>query len=381
MKKNRIVATIFLLTLVVLLSLWAIPRLLYLSSVNQTAAQLYLYISSIRESDDLFSTCLFPSASLNKQNELSILLNKLESVILKFPKSSTAHLLSGRIKCLIGDYHGAVQSFSSYTRLKPNNPLGYIEVGFAYEKTGEEIQATEKWKSIEGIDQYFMNAGIEYQRKKKYKDSMESFERALLINPGKNETYYRMFLLYQEIGDLDKALEVLLKGAKESAEDYGLSNIYYQTGWILQYYQSPANLDGAWNAYSQALTIDNFSLNNSNEAAAYSNRGFILLQQSKPNEAIDQFKTAINLEPEFYWPRLGLGRALWQTGNFFEAKQLVKSAIPLSSNPIDAYLILGDFFQVENDIILAREMFEKALKIDPYSTTAKNAIEKLEGLP
>jgi len=48
------------------------------------------------------------------------------------PNSAYAHLLGGRAYCLLGDPESAVKAIRNFTRLRPNNPLGHLELALAY---------------------------------------------------------------------------------------------------------------------------------------------------------------------------------------------------------------------------------------------------------
>jgi hypothetical protein len=47
------------------------------------------------------------------------------------PGLSQAYLLQGRAECLLGEYDKAVEALRQYTDLRPKNPLGHLEAGFA----------------------------------------------------------------------------------------------------------------------------------------------------------------------------------------------------------------------------------------------------------
>ncbi len=44
-----------------------------------------------------------------------------------------AYLLLGRVNCLLGNYQHAIRAYVAYSALRPDNPLGHLELGFAYE--------------------------------------------------------------------------------------------------------------------------------------------------------------------------------------------------------------------------------------------------------
>jgi len=47
------------------------------------------------------------------------------------PNQSHSYYLTGKIWCLLGEYEKAVEAFDRYGKLRPKNPLGYLEMGFA----------------------------------------------------------------------------------------------------------------------------------------------------------------------------------------------------------------------------------------------------------
>ncbi|MBN1668939.1 MAG: hypothetical protein JW862_17740 [Anaerolineales bacterium] len=53
------------------------------------------------------------------------------SQAIKWHSATQAHLLSGRVACLLGNYESAVSAYDEYTQLRPQNPLGALELGLA----------------------------------------------------------------------------------------------------------------------------------------------------------------------------------------------------------------------------------------------------------
>lgn len=49
-----------------------------------------------------------------------------------WPEGSQTYLQQGRVYCLLDQPGSAVQAFKDYIRLRPENPLGHLELGFAY---------------------------------------------------------------------------------------------------------------------------------------------------------------------------------------------------------------------------------------------------------
>lgn len=56
-------------------------------------------------------------------------------------------------------------------------------------------------------------------------------------------------------------MRILQEGIKVNPGEKGLSNLYFQIGCIKRYHLPPPDASGAWDAYQEALVIDDFTLN------------------------------------------------------------------------------------------------------------------------
>jgi len=62
------------------------------------------------------------------------------------PKLAQTYLLLGRAFCLYGEPENAVSSYRTYVLLRPQNPLGHLELGLAYALIGESMSAID-WQT------------------------------------------------------------------------------------------------------------------------------------------------------------------------------------------------------------------------------------------
>lgn len=56
---------------------------------------------------------------------------ELEKGLAYDPQDAHAHLLLGRIRCLLGEPQKALPALEFYTQQRPDNPMGHLELGFA----------------------------------------------------------------------------------------------------------------------------------------------------------------------------------------------------------------------------------------------------------
>jgi tetratricopeptide (TPR) repeat protein len=72
-----------------------------------------------------------PLTDPNERSRIQTAMALLDRSIQYEPRFSQSYLLLGHAACLIGQTERAVEAFQTYARLRPNNPLGYVELGFA----------------------------------------------------------------------------------------------------------------------------------------------------------------------------------------------------------------------------------------------------------
>ncbi|MEA3309647.1 MAG: tetratricopeptide repeat protein, partial [Chloroflexota bacterium] len=68
-----------------------------------------------------------------------------EQAVVSNPKNAQAYRWRGRTALLQGQSVQAVEAFSAYVQLRPQNPLGYWELGLAYERMMEYRVETVYW--------------------------------------------------------------------------------------------------------------------------------------------------------------------------------------------------------------------------------------------
>jgi len=108
--------------------------------------------------------------------------------------------------------------------------------------------------------------------------------------------------------------------------------------------------------------------------------GVEAFKRSNFREAADSFKSAIDIEPKNakYWSYLSLSFS--KIPDMLEdAEKSLFETIQIEPNNADHYANLGLIYLMQNAKKMAREQFEKALKLDPGNIKAKKGIEKSKG--
>jgi tetratricopeptide (TPR) repeat protein len=293
-----------------------------------------------------------------------------------------AHLLRGRALCLLDKPQKAVRAFQAYIALRPNNPLGHVELGFNYERLGQKEQAVLEWAAA-GISwqDFFLN-GESARRDMQYRQAIQWFQRANWLTPKAGDPYYAAGMAYQSQGDWEQAISSYKAAlAAGLLQDIHPGNIYYRLGLVYQSDSEFQNLDMALEMYHNVLTYDAQSSDEIRAEAHYKIGEIYFWQGRDELESIAEYRQALILNPFHRWAHLRLGRALYDVYHDVNQAEIeIYMAVDLW--PEDAskklpYRILGDIYQEAGDIEQATQAYQEALQYDP---TDQEIVEKLAKL-
>lgn len=137
-----------------------------------------------------------------------------------------------------------------------------------------------------------------------------------------------------------------------------------------------AQIDGD---YDRAAELYQKSLAIHPTAEAHTFLGWTLHFQGKIEEAIDECKRAIEVDPDFGNPYNDIGAYLISLGRLDEAKSWLERAIesPRYEPRHFPHYNLGRIYLAQGMLALAREEFLAALGIEPRYTLAQQALERL----
>ena len=110
------------------------------------------------------------------------------------------------------------------------------------------------------------------------------------------------------------------------------------------------------------LSASDFASNE--EAYRANNLGVALLEQYKHEEAVERFKKALELKPDFPMAKINLAIALYNAQKLVEAKQIVVASLIETPQSLQANYILGLIWRTENDQQESLAAFRRVVAID-----------------
>lgn len=285
-----------------------------------------------------------------------------------------AHFMMGLFYENQEKFEEAIQEFNGAARLEKEIPAIHLHLATSHIRKGDFSKATEELEQVKALDP-------------------ESIEAGLILA-----------LLYTSAKQSEKAAkeyeEVLQKAAKAEPGNIGilksLAAVYYQQ----------KKLDNAIATYKLILDIDK------NDYESIFLFGSLLEQKGQRDEAIQKFKEALNLSPDYADALNSLGYVYAEEGkNLSEAEALIKRALahePNNGAYIDSlgwvyfkmsdvdkaiehlekasralsdsviYDHLGDAYFKKGLTDKAKSAWERSLELDPKQEKVREKLEKIE---
>jgi protein O-GlcNAc transferase len=119
------------------------------------------------------------------------------------------------------------------------------------------------------------------------------------------------------------------------------------------------DLEAAIDSYKQAIKIK------PDYAEAYNNMGIALKKKGDLKAAIDSYKHAIKIKPNYAGAYNNMGIALQDKGNLEAAIESYKQAIKIKPDYADAYYNMGISLAEQGDLKAAIDSYKHAIKIKP----------------
>lgn len=222
-------------------------------------------------------------------------------------------------------------------------------------------------KAIE-LDPNFMaahyNLGNALRIQNRFGEALVAYETALKLAPGDYEIYMNIGATLIELGRAADALEAfsrangLMPTAAEPLVNMGLA---------LERLGHENKLDAAIEHYRKALSLK------PDFAEAHNNLGFALQSQGKFDAAVESFRLALLLKPGFAEAHNNLGNALQSQGKLDMAVESFRHALSLKPDFADAHYNLGNAYKDLRRFEEAEASYRQALAINPDHVKALNS--------
>jgi tetratricopeptide (TPR) repeat protein len=226
-------------------------------------------------------------------------------------------------------------------------------------------------KSPNTSDFYDLLATALFDGKKDYAGAEAALRKAIALDKNNIDALEKLGKVQVQQGSLDQAISTYVQASKDNP---GEVRFYILAGEL---YETKQNWDQAKAMYQQALSLS------PDNPLASNNLAYVLLQQGgNVDVAMGMAQTARRGMPNSPNAADTLGWAYYHKGIYQSAISQFQEALRLNEKagaPDDSVLHyhLGLAYQKANQLSLARQQLEKALKIKPDNTDARKALEQL----
>jgi len=248
----------------------------------------------------------------------------------------------------------AIERFSAAISLEPNHVEAHYRRGYTYFYNGELGKACSDLEEVVNLDPGFRdvlyNLGVIYISLGKWEDAREAFLRHLALKPNDPDAFYHVGLIEERIGeDSEQAIEAFQKAVNldpghlnarfqlsllharrryrepshrqeaithlrvliEMYEELGDFERIHDAFFILGslYDDEPDDSDLAIEAYKNGLKLAGWS------AEAHNNLGVLYSQKGLVDEAVREFREAIQLDSDYESPYRNLAKIYFYQRN------------------------------------------------------------------
>lgn len=203
-----------------------------------------------------------------------------------------------------------------------------------------------------------LKEGDACREKKDYDCALNSYNKALALNPRDIDAYYSRGDVYDEKGDYDQAIRDYTKAIELNPQ---YAEAYYNRGFA---YDKKGDYGQAIGDYSKVIELK------PQIVAAYVNRGAAYDQQGDHDRAIQDYTRAIEWNPQHAGAYYNRGSAYDDKRDYDQAIQDYSKAIELNPRYSDAYVNRGVAYDNKGKYRQAIKDYTKAIELNPKDAVA-----------
>lgn len=222
----------------------------------------------------------------------------LERTVVKFPESTEALMKLSELYFIVKQYKEAIENINKALKINENIAKAYYLKGSIYRESGDTSKAISSLETAVEQDNRFIDAyydlGVIYAARKNPL-AFEYYTNALRIDGNYVNAQYGRAKLYQDLGKYDEAVNeyssLLNKDKNNEQAIYNLGAIYLevkdQPEKAIEYFNKAIALNDRW-------------------ASAYFARGYSYAKLGNKQNAKDDYKKCLSIDPEFTEATVGL---------------------------------------------------------------------------
>ncbi len=231
------------------------------------------------------------------------------------------------------------------------------------------VATTDNPKANKGSDEdaalYNTQLGVQYMRQGKLERAMEKFQRALEQDPNRADTHQAIAVLYERIGETDKADTHYRRALRLEGDSPEILNAY---GAFLC---NQGRRKEGQGYFERAALTPLYST----PAAAFTNAGVCARADERPEDAEQYFRRALAVDPRFVEALLQMASLTYEQGYYLQTRAFVERFLQTSKATPDV-LWMGFLSEREMGNSQAAARYAEELKSKfPESVQTRRLLE------
>ena len=291
-----------------------------------------------------------------------------------------------------GNIDKAIECYKKALELKPQSPMSYYNLGSVYQVKNNHLEACSYLRKAVELDKedesFNVALAMSLVKSEQYEEASQIYKTLLMHHPEKENYKYNLVTCYEAMNDLKTAIKMLegmvYLNQKFILPAQKLANLYIKTNQLNKAKEIYDNILLKNNPSADTLhqyAIISSSLcdtdtaekilkkvikMNPNIAKAHKDLAIIYLNKRLFDYAKDEFKIAMQLQPNDFEILFEYGNFLYSTSQNNEAERYYTEALEIEPNNVLALTFMALNKLILNQLDPAKEYIEKALKINHH---------------
>ena len=351
----------------------------------------YAVIANAIEPDDYIFHFVIGTAYM-KLKEFQKSIEPFKRALDKEPDNIGTLNSLGTAYMAVGNSEDAIKCYKRALELRPNSPMAYYNIGSAYQIQQNHEEACiylEKACELDDEDEVFKTAlAMSKTKLGCYEEASKIYKSLLLQHPEKENYKYNLVTCFEAMGDLQTAIKMLESmvyvNQKFILPAQKLASLYIKTNQLNKAKEIYDNilLKGKVSAetfHQYAILSSSLCDTDTAErmlkkvikmnpdiAKAHKDLGIIYLNKRLFDYAEDEFKIAMQLQPNDFEIIFEYANFLYSISKNTEAERYYQEALDISPDNVLALTFMALNKLILNQLDEAKAYIEHALKVNPH---------------
>ena len=351
----------------------------------------YAVIANAIEPDDYIFHFVIGTAYM-KLKEFQKSIEPFKRALEKEPDNIGTLNSLGTAYMAVGNSEDAIKCYKRALELRPNSPMAYYNIGSAYQIQQNHEEACiylEKACELDDEDEVFKTAlAMSKTKLGCYEEASKIYKSLLLQHPEKENYKYNLVTCFEAMGDLQTAIKMLESmvyvNQKFILPAQKLASLYIKTNQLNKAKEIYDNilLKGKVSAetfHQYAILSSSLCDTDTAErmlkkvikmnpdiAKAHKDLGIIYLNKRLFDYAEDEFKIAMQLQPNDFEIIFEYANFLYSISKNTEAERYYQEALDISPDNVLALTFMALNKLILNQLDEAKAYIEHALKVNPH---------------